>query len=251
MNELDELMEVSLLAGKIMLMSGAETYRVEDTMRRLAQSFAAKTSHAFVTPTGIILSVGGADGTKEKTTFIRITDRSNDLHKVAMVNHVSREASAGKLSLHEALTQLKAVDKAETSFPEWVQVSAAAFVSAAFLLMFDGSWSDAAPAFITGGTGYYLFLRFQKGLHVRFFSELFAAFSIGVIARLFVYVSFGSALDLIIIGSIMPLVPGVLITNAVRDLMAGHLVSGLSRGAEAFLTATAIGAGIAIVIAWI
>jgi uncharacterized membrane protein YjjP (DUF1212 family) len=45
----------------------------------------------------------------------------------------------------------------------------------------------------------------------------------------------------------MPLVPGLAITNAVRDLMGGDLVSGLSKGAEALLTAFAIGAGIAAV----
>lgn len=58
----------------------------------------------------------------------------------------------------------------------------------------------------------------------------------------------GTDLDKIIIGSVMPLVPGLHITNAVRDLMAGHLVAGLSKGAEAFLTAFAIGSGIAIVL---
>jgi uncharacterized membrane protein YjjP (DUF1212 family) len=59
----------------------------------------------------------------------------------------------------------------------------------------------------------------------------------------------GRDLDKIIIGSVMPLVPGLLITNAVRDLMAGHLVSGMSKGAEAFLTAFAIGSGVALVLA--
>ena len=65
---------------------------------------------------------------------------------------------------------------------------------------------------------------------------------------LFVRNGFGFDLDKIIIGSVMPLVPGLHITAAVRDLMAGHLVSGLSKGAEAFLTAFAIGAGIAAVL---
>lgn len=54
-------------------------------------------------------------------------------------------------------------------------------------------------------------------------------------------------MDQIIIGSVMPLVPGLLLTNAVRDLIAGHFVSGLSKGAEALLTAFAIGSGIAVV----
>lgn len=58
-------------------------------------------------------------------------------------------------------------------------------------------------------------------------------------------------MDKIVIGSVMPLVPGLLITNAIRDLMAGHLVSGLSKGTEALLTAFAIGSGIAIVLQFI
>jgi uncharacterized membrane protein YjjB (DUF3815 family) len=45
----------------------------------------------------------------------------------------------------------------------------------------------------------------------------------------------------------MPLVPGILITNAIRDLLAGELLAGMSRGVEAALTAFAIGAGVAIV----
>jgi uncharacterized membrane protein YjjP (DUF1212 family) len=70
---------------------------------------------------------------------------------------------------------------------------------------------------------------------------------IGFLSFLFVKIGLGHQLDKIIIGSVMSLVPGLLVTNAVRDLMAGHLVSGLSKGAEAFLTAFAIGSGIAIV----
>ncbi len=48
----------------------------------------------------------------------------------------------------------------------------------------------------------------------------------------------------------MPLVPGLHITNAVRDLMAGHLVAGVSKGVESVLTAFAIGAGVAVVFAF-
>ncbi len=57
-------------------------------------------------------------------------------------------------------------------------------------------------------------------------------------------------MDKIIIGSVMPLVPGLLITNALRDLMSGHLVSGLSKGADACLTSFAIGAGVAVIISY-
>ena len=54
--------------------------------------------------------------------------------------------------------------------------------------------------------------------------------------------------NIITISGVMPLVPGIVITNAIRDLMAGELLAGISRGVEAALTSFAIGAGVAIVL---
>lgn len=114
--------------------------------------------------------------------------------------------------------------------------------------MFQGNWRDFIPAMIAGGAGYVVFLVIKRYISVRFSLNCFFAFVIGLVAKLAITSGMGSQLDKIIIGAVMPLVPGVLITNAVRDLMAGHLVSGISLGAEAMLTAFAIGTGIAFVI---
>lgn len=243
-----EIMEVCLLAGRIMLKSGAETYRVEETMTRIALAYGIQNTHAFVTPTGIILSAEGYSEPFGETKFVRITERTIDLHKVALVNEVSRKTSQGTLSLAETKDELKKVELANLAFPPWVQVVAASFVSGCFLIMYEGKWSDFIPAFFCGGIGYAIFILFHRIVKVKFFSEVLAAFCIGIVAVAFVRIGGGAQLDNIIVGSVMPLVPGVLITNAVRDLMAGHFISGLSRGAEALLTATAIGTGIAVVI---
>ncbi len=111
--------------------------------------------------------------------------------------------------------------------------------------MLGGTWGDFLPAFFAGGIGFVIFIILHYVAKVKFFAEMATAFFIGLFISIFVKMGFGSHLDKMIIGSIMPLVPGVLITNAVRDLMAGDLVSGIARGAEAFLTALAIGTGIA------
>src|SRR3954453_11045855 len=100
-----EIMEVCLLAGKIMLQSGGETYRVEDTMMRMAAAFGIENSHSYVTPTGIIFSAEGNEPTKTK--LIRISSRSTDLKKVAMVNSISRRITNGEINLESALTLLK------------------------------------------------------------------------------------------------------------------------------------------------
>ncbi|MFB3162043.1 threonine/serine exporter family protein [Neobacillus sp. 179-C4.2 HS] len=244
-----EIMEVCLLAGKIMLQSGGETYRVEDTMMRMAAAFGIENSHSYVTPTGIIFSAEGAEPTKTK--LIRISTRSTDLKKVAMVNSISRRITSGELNLESALTLLKELDALNVTFPFMVQVAAASIASGCFMIMFMGEWIDFIPAMLSGGVGYIGFLYFHRYIPVKFFSEFLASFIIGLLSFFLVKIGAGQQLDKIIIGSVMTLVPGLLVTNAVRDLMAGHLVSGLSKGAEALLTAFAIGSGIAVVLSFL
>lgn len=244
-----EIMEVCLLAGKIMLQSGGETYRVEDTMMRIAAAFGIEKSHSYVTPTGIIFSAEGTEPTKTK--LIRISTRSTDLKKVAMVNSISRKITSGELNLESALTLLKELDALNVTFPFMVQVAAASIASGCFMIMFMGEWIDFIPAMLSGGVGYFGFLYFHRYIPVKFFSEFLASFIIGLLSFFLVKIGAGQQLDKIIIGSVMTLVPGLLVTNAVRDLMAGHLVSGLSKGAEALLTAFAIGSGIAVVLSFL
>ena len=244
-----DIMEVCLLAGKIMLQSGGETYRVEDTMMRIAAAFGIQTTHSYVTPTGIIFSAEGTEPTKTK--LIRISERSTDLKKVAMVNSISRSISSGEMNINEALKQLKEIDSLDVTFPFKYQVAAASLASGCFMIMFNGGWNDFLPSMVSGGLGYLSFVYFHRFVPIKFFSEFLASFVIGLLSVLFVKLGLGDQLDKIIIGSVMTLVPGLLVTNAIRDLMAGHLVSGLSKGAEAFLTAFAIGAGIAVVLSFL
>ncbi|GGE29368.1 membrane protein [Pullulanibacillus camelliae] len=242
---INEIIDVCLLAGDIMLKSGAETYRVEDTMTRIAAAFDDRASQCFVMPTGIIFSIDGTDPTK----LIRVSERSTDLQKVADVNHVSRKISSGELSLKEAYLQLKAIEKAELTYSIWQRILSASIASGCFLIMFKGGWFDFLPACVAGGLGFAGLVYFHRLIQLKFFAEFLASLIIGVLAVGLTHFGLGHEMDKIIIGSVMPLVPGLLITNAIRDLMAGHLVSGLSKGAEAFLTAFAIGMGIAFAFA--
>lgn len=238
------VVECCLLAGRLMMESGAETYRAEDTMDRMAVSQDLTESQSFVTPTGIIFS-----GNKNlPTRLVRIKARTTDLGKIALVNSVSRKLTFGDITIQEAFKELKQIEEGHETFPLWVKVAAAAIASGAFLLLFGGELMDVSTALIAGGIGYTIADRLEVRTRVKFFAEFLAAMIITIIATVSVITGLGMELDKIIIGSVMPLVPGLLITNAVRDLMAGHFVSGLSKGAEASLTAFAIGAGVALII---
>lgn len=236
--------ELCLLAGKIMLQSGAETYRVEDTMTRMAEAMGLKSSHSYVTPTGIMFQPSSSQSAK----LIRIVERTTDLEKIAAVNDVSRKLGTKDITPADAHARLIDIEGSRHEYPMVLQIATAAVASGCFTYMFRGGMADILPGVLCGGAGFAMFLALHRLIKVKFFAEFSASFLIGLLAVVFVALGIGQELDKIIIGSVMPLVPGLLITNAVRDLMAGHLVSGLSRGAEAFLTAFAIGAGIAVVV---
>lgn len=239
-----DIIDLCLLAGKIMLQSGAETYRVEDTMSRMAASLGFPGAHSYVTPTVIMFTTSRTEPVK----LFRIAERTTDLQKVSEVNDISRRLSERQLTAAEARVRLGIVDDAAHAYPVWLQVAAAALTGACFTVMFKGSLWDALPSLFISGLGFAAVTYLHRLVQIRFFAEFIASFLIGLLAFFSVRLGVGQEMDKIIIGCVMPLVPGLLITNAVRDLMAGHLVSGLSKGADAFLTAFAIGTGIGLVL---
>lgn len=235
-----------LLAGRIMMESGAETYRVEDTMLRMARSQNMLEAQSYVTPTGIIFSMGK----KQPTRITSISTRITDLQRVVLVNDISRKLTSEEITLEQAFEELKNIEKTNYFLPISLQVLAASLTSSCFLLIFNGNSNDILATFIAGGVGLYIVTIIHNITGVKFFSEFLGAVSVGIIASVSVYLGIGEEIDRIIISSVMPLVPGLTITNAVRDLMAGHFTAGMAKGAEAFLTAFAIGSGIALIVAF-
>lgn len=241
--ELDLLLDTCMLAGKIMMESNAEMYRVEDTMSRIALASGNYRLVSYVTQTGLFVGF-------DRSSTIRmeqIMNRSINLEKVVKVNDLSRRYVAKELSLTELYEELQKVEKERFFFPLWLQILSAAVNSGTIMVLFGGSLPDFPITFLIGGTGYALYVYSLRFFRIKFLSEFIASFLIGFAAITSVHFGLGNNQDLIIIGCVMPLVPGVQITNAVRDLLAGHYVSGVSRGTEALMTASMIGFAIAFI----
>ena len=103
-----------LLAGRIMMESGAETYRVEDTMLRMARSQNLDDAQSYVTPTGIIFSLGRTQPTRVTSISTRITD----LHKITLVNNVSRKLTSQIITLEQAYDELKNIESRNYFLPQ-------------------------------------------------------------------------------------------------------------------------------------
>lgn len=237
------LLETCLLAGKIMMENGSEVYRVEDTMNRIAANAGEADSISYVTATGIFMGLRSSHYVQVEN----VHDRVINLEKIVAVNRLSREYAAKSLSLIELHHALKAVNSTTPSFSFPLQVLSAGVVSSTLMIIFGGGWIDFLPTFFIGSIGFMIAIWVKKRIDIRFLDMFCASLVIGSLSILAVHFQVAVNVDNLIIGAVMPLVPGVAITNSFRDILAGHLISGMARGTEAIFTAAAIGVGIATI----
>ncbi|CDI50500.1 threonine/serine exporter family protein [Clostridium tetani] len=242
----DKILHLVTYAGQIMLENGAETYRVEETMKLICNSYKIFNTDIFVIPTTIIISVSFDSG-KTLTKVKRIENRTVDLDKVSKVNELSRKICANHLPLNtieEALDSINSNNK----YSNLMQIFAFSIVAGFFTLFFGGTIRDFFVSLFIGALLQIISLRLSKIETNAFFINILCGSSTTLIAYFSTSIGVGNNMNKIIIGSLMPLVPGLSITNAIRDIIAGELVSGLSKLTEAFLIAAAIaiGAGITL-----
>lgn len=243
-----EVLDICLTAGRLMIEGGSEMYRVEDTMLRIARNAGINDPRVFATPTCVFMSLDGGKLSQMK----QIRDRNINLELVDRVNELSREFATKKIDLSELKNRIIEVANAP-SFPMWMQIIGAAVLSATLMVLFmdDYDWVDFPGAALVGAIGFWAYYEFKKYTKVRFLSELIAAMIMGVLALGLNYLYPKMIIDNILIGALMTLVPGLAMTNALRDLFMGDLLSGIVRMCEAILSALALGGGVGLVLKFV
>ena len=246
MNTSHKILHIAADAGRIILQSGGETYRVEETILRICYAFKVKHADSFVTPTGIMISLTDENG--ETISLIkRISSRTVNLEKISKVNDLSRELSETSLSLELVEKKLKEID-ATPGYSDKSLITASAFSAGFFTLLFGGTFIDFLVSIFIGVVIKLISLSLNNIRINDFFINSLGGSIAALLALISIKLNLGQNEDKIIIGSIMLLVPGLIITNAIRDTIAGDLVSGISRAIEAIFIAIAIAVGSGIVI---
>ncbi|MDF1617781.1 threonine/serine ThrE exporter family protein [Petrocella sp. FN5] len=240
-----KLMNFSLTVGEVMLKNGAETYRVEDTINRILKTSNYKGIESFVTPTGIFATLEDED--RDHMTFIRrVNNRDINLYRIELANAISRDYCNRSITLNDAYDSILKAAHVPTYSKGFIVISVG-LAAGLFAIVLGGSVYDAFVTFVAGLVlGLFQVTMQHLGVS-KFFIDIIGSFMTSWVALFFIHaLDFGTSLDLIIISSIMPLVPGVAITNAVRDTIHGDLVSGASRILDAFIIAASIAAGVGI-----
>ena len=127
--------------------------------------------------------------------------------------------------------------------PLWLEFICYAVISGAFTLFFGGGIIEAATSLLIGLAIRSVILLSDITVKNKIFAKFLAAFTATALANLAMLTGIIPGVDKVIIGAIMTLVPGIGLTNAVRDLFVGDSIAGLLRTIEACMIALAIAAG--------
>jgi len=243
---INKIIQTSADAGKIVLENGGETYRVEDTMQKICEAYGITSSNSFVTPTGIMLSATDEQG-HAFALIRRIKNRTTNLEKLARVNYLARSIKSNHLSIDEFDDKLKQINLTP-HYSELTHLICGSFSAASCTIIFGGNYFDASISMIAGGAIKAMSIFLTRFNFNNFFINLIGGAIASTIALFAVKYGFAIHTDKIIIGAVMLLVPGIAITNAIRDTISGDLIAGSARAVEAFFIAVAIAVGVGFIL---
>lgn len=241
----EEILEVATSAGKVLLQSGAEIYRVEETITHILESYHIEDGNAYVLPNGIFVSF-----TKDQQSYnkiLRVKENQLHLHRINEINALSRNAKKEVTPPALAMKHIHEISKS-TIYSPMGKTFASGGIAFFFTVFFNGTLIESICAFFIGILIQIVSTLFEKKKINNLVKILCVSILLTLSALCFVYLGIAENKDSIITGSLMLLVPGLAITNAIRDSINGDLLSGITRGIEAILIAImiALGSGISM-----
>lgn len=237
-------LDTAIWAGEILLKNGAEISRVQGTIAWFLESFGITDHNVYVISNGIFVTI---DETGENPGHAVRTINSAGTHlgRIEAVNELSREIAVQgtKLGMDVIRGRLKQCESLG-SVPFWGRLLAGAAGSAGFCYIMGGSPWDSAAAF-AAGLLLQAFLTLCARMRInRFITNIIGGSWVTLLAWLMLAAGLGTSLDSVIIGSIIALVPGVLLTTSIRDFFNSDYVSGVIHLIESLIIAACIAVGV-------
>lgn len=235
-------MKLAVSIGELMLKSGGEIYRVQDTMELILKAYGIADYNVFVVSNGIFATVH--EEREDRGSMVRYVPLGSvHLERITELNQLSREICEGDLSLEEAYRRLEYCKKLPSA-RNWTLLLASGMGCAGFGYTYGCRWQECALAFVLGILLQGFLIASRRVKLSRFVvniigSGLVSIVSFGLAALGLVFLQ-----DKVIIGTIFLLVPGVALTTSIRELFNGDYLSGSIHLADALMTAACIAVGV-------
>ena len=239
----DKLLNLSVELGCQLMSSGAEIYRVEESVRRLLQAYGLESPEVFAIPNCVIVSITTPEG-HPITRMRRIGAHGTDIELLERCNDLCRRLCVQRPAVELAQEELASLPDQVPRHASWQVLLGYGITSAFFSPLFGGGLADSVCAFLGGlAVGFCLLYAGRFIASNSFFRTAICSTVASLVSLVLVRCGLGQSLDIVTISVLMVLVPGVALTNARREIMAGDIISGLSRAADSILTAAAIAVG--------
>ncbi len=248
--EIDIFVKVLTSIGTAILENGGETSRAEDAVIRICRGH-GKDVDVLVIPTGVFVSVS-ENGTHYTTLIKRVKKRTTNLDRLDRINTLSRELSEKRIGFYDALIRCETICRSGKNKSDcWLIPLYTGLSSGFFSLLFNGMWFDFMTAFISGFIVQFIAISFRRTDVFHILMSLIGGSVCAAIAVIAVNIAHMGSVNIMVISSITPLLPGLAMIKAIRDTMTGDLVSGTARFAEVAVVAVslAVGAGVVLTIA--
>ena len=237
------LLDLATDLGYRLAMSGAETFRVEESINLILKAYGLE-AEAFAIPNCLHVSIETADG-QPMTRMRRIGYHDNDLDSVERYSNLSRRICAERPDPHTAILWLQETDASRKKYNTAIYLLGNFLGACGFAVFFGCSFLDAIFSGVCGLAVGIVGLAMDRLKVNPFFRTILAAFLLALLAYGLAVLGITANSDAIIIGALMLLVPGLLFTNAMRDIIYGDTNSGINRIVQVFLIAVAIALGTA------
>ena len=236
----NKLLHLFLEMGERLLDAGAEINRVEDTLERIGLAYGASKMNVFVITSSIIITMETSDGRLLTHTRRVNFNNSTDFTVLEQLNELSRQCCTNPLPPAEFAERMRVCEDPARRRTLYV---GSIIASGSFAMFFGGTWQDAFVAAVVSILICFLQEKGTKLFSNSIMFDLVCAFLSGTVICIIVKILPFLNMDKIMIGDIMLLIPGIAITNAIRDMLMGDTISGLMRLIEGILWAGALAAG--------
>ncbi len=244
-HEKQRVVEIAMRAGQILLANGAEISRVEDTIDRICHHYGIESANAFVLSNGIFTTMGNCrEEFFAKVQHIPVSGAH--LNKVAAVNQLSREIAEGKHTIDELDHCLDDIEKMPGKRAS-TQMLASGVGGAAFCYLLGGDMADCFSAFVTSYL-LYVYVLFGTGKLSKIVANMVGSAFATALCIIMYHMGIGHHMSSMIIGAVVPLVPGVGFTNAIRDIADGDYIAGTVRMLDALLVFVSIALGVGVML---
>jgi uncharacterized membrane protein YjjP (DUF1212 family) len=227
---------------------GTTAQRLEGALDSVATSLQME-CEPWSNPTGLILTFSDParpPGESDSTRVIRLPPGDTDLAKLCEADRIADDVVAGRLDLAAGHAALRALSQPQSTRARWMLVFAFGLAAGAVAGLLRLPWLDIATAAGTGLLIGLLDLATRRRPQLKEAGDALAALLAGFVAIAVASYIGPLNLNTVIVASLIVLVPGMSLTNAVNELTSQHLVSGTARFAGALTTVMKLAVGTVI-----